>query len=82
MKDKLGIVISDPVVGKKFSGLFKDIILQIFKVPFGHHISLNVRIFEPKTVLERYTSTFSYINIFLLPASEPNLSPYERFKSK
>jgi len=80
IKDNLGIVISDPVVRKKFSGLIKDIILQIFKVPFGHHISLNVRIFEPKTVLERYTSTFSYANIFLLPASAPNLSPYERFK--
>ena len=80
IKDKLGIVISDPVIRKKFSGLLKDIIFQIFKVPFGHHISLNVKIFEPKTILERYTSIFSYANIFLLPASNPQLSPYERFK--
>jgi hypothetical protein len=80
IKDKLGIVISDPVIRKKFSGLVKDIILQLFKVPFGHHISLNVKIFEPKTILERYTSIFSYANIFLLPACEPKLTPFERLK--
>ena len=80
INDKTGLVISDPVVKKKFSGLIKDIIFQILKVPFGHHISLNVKIFEPKTILERYTTTFSYANIFLLPASDPNLTPYERFK--
>ena len=78
--DKSGLVISDPIVRKKFSGLIKDIIIQILQVPFGHHISLNVKIFEPKTILERYTSSFSYANIFLLPACNPKLSPYERFK--
>jgi len=80
INDKTGLVISDPVVKKKFSGLIKDIIFQILQVPFGHHISLNVKIFEPKTILERYTTTFSYANMFLLPASDPNLTPYERFK--
>ena len=80
IKDKLGIVISDPAIRKKFSGLVKDIIVQLFKVPFGHHISLNVKIFEPKTILERYTTSFSYANTFLLPASEPKLTPFERFK--
>ena len=80
INDKLGLVITDPVVKKKFSGLIKDIIVQILKVPFGHHISLNVKIFEPKTILERYTDTFSYANTFLIPASNPKLTPYERFK--
>ena len=80
INDKSGFVISDPVVKNKFSGLIKDIIIQILQVPFGHHISLNVKIFEPKTVLERYVTTFSYANTFLLPASDPNLNPYERFK--
>ena len=80
INDKLGLVITDPVVRKKFSGLIKDIIVQILKVPFGHHISLNVKIFEPKTILERYTDTFSYANTFLIPASNPKLTPYERFK--
>ena len=78
--DKLGLVISDPKVKKKFSGLIKDIIIQLLQVPFGHHISLNVKIFEPKTILERYTSIFSYSNIFLLPACNQQLSPYDRFK--
>ena len=80
INDKLGLVITDPVVKKKFSGLIKDIIVQILKVPFGHHISLNVKIFEPKTILERYTDTFSYANTFLIPASSPKLTSYERFK--
>ena len=75
-----GLIISDPIIKKKFSGLVKDIIIQILQVPFGHHISLNVKIFEPKTILERYTSTFSYANIFLLPACDTKLTPYERFK--
>jgi hypothetical protein len=81
IKDDLGIVIIDPVMRKKFSGLISDIIFQLLKVPFGHHISLNVKIFEPKTVLERYMSIFSYINIFLLPAYDPKIKPYDRFKS-
>lgn len=80
INDKSGLVISDPKVKKKFSGLITDIIIQIIKVPFGHHISLNVKMFEPKTILERYTSIFSYANIFLLPACNPKLLPYERFK--
>ena len=80
INDKSGFVITDPVVKKKFSGLIKDIIIQLLQVPLGHHISLNVKIFEPKTVLERYISIFSYANIFLLPASNSNLTSYERFK--
>lgn len=79
--NKLGLVISDEVVRKKFSGLVKDIIIQILKVPFGHHISLNVKIFEPKTVLDRYTGVFSFANRLLIPASDPKMSTYDRFKS-
>ena len=51
INDKIGLVISDPVVKTKFSGLIKDIIFQILQVPFGHHIYLNVKIFKPKTIL-------------------------------
>ena len=39
INDKSGLVISDPKLKKKFSGLVKDIIFQILQVPFGHHIS-------------------------------------------
>ena len=80
INDKLGLVISDPIVKNKFSGLIKNIIFQILKVPFGHHISLNVKIFEPKTVQERYMYIFCYINNYILKASNEKISKYERFK--
>ena len=81
INDKLGAVVKDPSIKIKFAGLIKDIIFQLLKVPFGHHISLNVKIFEPKTVLERYSSIFSYVNVILLPVCEPGIEPYERFKA-
>ena len=78
--NNLGIVIDSPFLKKKFSGIVSDIIFQLLRVPFGHHISLNIKIFEPKTVLSRYTKVFSYANTYLIPASNPKLDPYERFK--
>ena len=75
-----GLVIDSPKLKKKFSGIVGDIILQILRVPFGHHISLNIKIFEPDTVLSRYTKLFSFANVYLLQACNPNLTPYERFK--
>ena len=77
---KVGLVIVDPNVKKKYSGLVTDIIIQLLKVPFGHHMCLNVKIFEPKCLEERFTNVFSYANKYLIPASEPSLDPYERFK--
>ena len=78
--DDLGLVLDSPWLKKKFSGIVGDIIVQLLKVPFGHHISLNIKIFEPNTVLSRYTKIFSYANIYLLQACNPNITPYERFK--
>lgn len=78
--DESGIVIDSPELKKKFSGIIGDIIIQILGVPFGHHISLNIKIFMPETVLSRYMKLFSYANVFLLKAAEPNITPYERFK--
>ena len=78
--DEQGLVIDSPELQKKFSGIVGDIILQILRVPFGHHISLNIKMFEPNTVLSRYMKLFSYANTYLLKACESNLSPYERFK--
>jgi hypothetical protein len=77
---KVGLVIVDPNVKKKYSGLVADIIIQLLKVPFGHHMCLNVKIFEPKCLEERLTNVFSYANRYLIPASEPSLTPYDRFK--
>ena len=78
--DKNGLVITDPNVTKKYSGLVSNIILQILKVPFGHHISLQVKMFEPKTLIERLTNLFSFANKYLIKASDKNLSYIERFK--
>ena len=81
INNKVGLVIVDPVVKKKYSGLVTDIIIQLLKVPFGHHMCLNVRIFEPKCLEERFTNVFSYANKYLIAGSDPNMDPYERFKT-
>ena len=78
--DELGIIIDSPELKIKFQGLVADIIFQLIRVPIGHHISLNIKIFEPNTVLSKYMKIFSYANTYLLQASNPNLIPYERFK--
>ena len=78
---KVGLVIVDPKVKKKYSGLVTDIIIQLLKVPFGHHMCLNVKIFEPKCLEERLTNVFSYANKYLIMANNPSLDPYERFKT-
>ena len=72
--DKNGLVITDPNVTKNYSGLVSNIILQILKVPFGHHISLQVKMFEPKTLIERLTNLFSFADKYLIKASDKNLS--------
>ena len=78
--NKNGLVIIDPNVTKKYSGLITNMIWQILKVPFGHTISLQIKMFEPKCLMERFTNVFSLINYFLIPASNPKISPLERFK--
>ena len=78
--DKHGLVITDPLITKKYSGLVSNMIWQILKVPFGHHISLQVKMFEPKCLIERITNVFSYANKYLIPASDPKLTPLQRFK--
>ena len=78
--NKNGLVIIDPIVLKKYSGLIKNMIWQILKVPFGHHISLQIKMFEPKCLIERATNVFSYANKYLIPASNKKITPYERFK--
>ena len=77
---KVGLVIIDPKVKKKYSGLVADIIIQLLKVPFGHHMCLNVRIFEPKCLEERATNVFSFANKYLIMGSNPSIDSYERFK--
>ena len=78
--DQKGVVTVDPETLKKYDGLVSNVIGQILRIPFGHHISIPIKIFEPATIHQRYIGAFSYANKFLIPASDPNLDPYERFK--
>ena len=77
---KKGLVVVDPNINKRYQGLVANIIWQILKVPFGHHISLHIKIFEPRFLLERFTIIFSNINKYFIPASNPIITPLERFK--
>ena len=78
--DNKGLIIKDPEIQKKFQGLISNIIGQLLRVPFGHHMSIQVKIFSPNTVPQKYTCAFSYANKFLIPASDPKMNSYERFK--
>ena len=80
LDNKNGLVTVDPNINKKYAGLFKNIIWQLLKVPFGHHISLHIKMFQPRTLMERTTNIFSYANKYLIPASDPNISAMKRFK--
>ena len=75
-----GLISEDPEIIKKFEGLIPNIIGQLLRVPFGHHISIQIKIFEPLTVHQKYANAFAYANKYLIPASNPNLDAYERFK--
>ena len=80
INDETGLISKDPETMKKFEGLITNIIGQLVRVPFGHHISIQVKIFEPLTVHEKYINAFAYANRFLIPASNPIMDTYSRFK--
>ena len=80
IQDEKGLVSVDPKIIKKFEGLLANIIGQLIRVPFGHHISIPIKSFEPLTVHEKYINLFAFANRFLIPASDPNIDKYERFK--
>jgi len=67
---KLGLVLMDPEIIKKFKGLVGEIIKQVLKAIFGSPISLPVRIFEPKSTLQRVCDYWCYAPIFLSKAAE------------
>ena len=81
IEDKKGLISVDKNIIKKFDGLLSNIIGQLLRVPFGHHISIPIKSFEPLTVHEKYINLFAFANKFLIPASSPNFDKYERFKS-
>ena len=80
IQDEKGLISVDPKIIKKFEGLLANIIGQLIRVPFGHHISIPIKSFEPLTVHEKYINLFAFANRYLIPASDPNIDKYERFK--
>ena len=80
IKDDVGLLLVDPLVCNKFSGMLGDLIKQILKVFFGHKISLNVKLFQPLSLSQTLLNYFSFIPKFILPAVNPNLTPLDRMK--
>jgi len=70
INDKMGLVLLDPEIIKKFKGLVGEIIKQVLKAIFGTPISLPVKIFEPKSTLYRICEYWSFAPSFLPKAAE------------
>ena len=80
ISDKTGLVLVDPITSAKFRGIVTNLIKQILLAALGNKISLLVRMFEPKSLLERIGYMLSFANKFLIPASEPKITPLQRMK--
>ena len=82
IKDKEGIFSTNQEVIKKQSGIIKDIITQMTKglLQGGTmSLSLPIRIFEPRTMLERITDWFAFAPLILKNAGTIN-NKVEAFK--
>ena len=80
IKDDVGLLLVDPKICNKFTGMLSDLIKQILKVVLGHKISLNVKLFEPSSLSRTLLNYFSFIPKFILPASNPSINPLDRMK--
>ena len=80
IRDDVGLLLVDPFVCNKFSGMLGDLIKQILKVVFGHKISLNVKLFQPLSLSQTLLNYFSFIPKYILPSLNPELSPILRMK--
>lgn len=78
--DKLGLLLVDKEISKKFKGIIGDVISQILKSIFlGKPISLSVKLFEPKSTLQRITDYWSFAPQFYTKANNCQ-SALERMK--
>ena len=80
IRDDVGLLLVDPFVCKKFSGMLGDLIKQILKVVFGHKISLNVKLFQPLSLSQTLLNYFSFIPKYIIPSLNPEFSPISRMK--
>ena len=80
IRDDVGLLLVDPFVCNKFSGMLGDLIKQILKVVFGHKISLNVKLFQPLSLSQTLFNYFSFIPKYIIPSLNSELSPISRMK--
>ena len=79
--DKLGIVLIDKNICQKFKGIVGKIMKSLIMSLFTRKpVSLPVRIFEPKSTLQRITESWAFAPKFLVSANENNNFPLERMK--
>ena len=68
--NKFGLILTDINISKKYKGLVGDMMSSVFSSIFTKKpISLPVKIFEPKSNLQRMTEYWSFAPIFLTLAS-------------
>ncbi|RLN63187.1 hypothetical protein BBJ28_00009738 [Nothophytophthora sp. Chile5] len=79
-----GLVFQDREVLKKQQGVFKEVMLQVgsqlLSGKLGVRISLPIRIFEPRTLLERVADGWSYAPTLLKKAALSGADPLSRLK--
>jgi hypothetical protein len=80
INNKKGLVLVDETMSKKFKGIIGDLLGQILKACFGRKISLNVKLFEPKSILQTITNYWCFLPKFIPLANTINISPIERMK--
>jgi len=69
--DKLGLILVDPHLSNRFKGVVGDMMSSMFSKIFTRKpVSLPVKIFEPKSTLQRITEYWSFAPMFLPLASK------------
>ena len=81
ISEEFGLVLVDPFVCAKFTGILSDLVTQILKAVFGHKISLNVKLFEPTSLTQTLTNYFSFAPKYLFHCADYDISPLERMKN-
>jgi hypothetical protein len=80
VNDKTGLVLVDHHIMSKFKGIIGNMISQLISSFFtGKPISLVVRLFEPKSTLQRIMDYWSFAPTFLKEAAQVE-TPLERMK--
>ena len=76
--ERKGLVLVDPFICKKFGGIIKDFLSALLTLATGKKVSLKVRLFEPKSVLQRVPEYWSTLPSFLTPTYNKEMNPIER----